>query len=323
VAHSPKNHNPIPIFIGGTGRSGTTIFGDMLNEHSLIRTSNPTEIKFLANRGGLLDVIFGSPTSKISDREGISILHYRTYRNRKKKSAQMRRDNIQIFRENLWQKWWQIDAKPPHGPGLHTGITKDVLTQLLNKFEKSINRTPVRAGSRFMKDFIANQSDSTDTDKYWVETTPMNISYARHLLALFPHAKFIVMRRDPRDVIASLVTKDWGPSTPLEGVEWIENRLRAGHLGQSFIPKAQLLTIDLEDLVTNSPGQTYNKILTFLEIEDEPAMRAFHEEKMSSDLASSGRWKNQIDSPEFSQAITEMAQRLKADGIECGRLAFS
>ncbi len=31
--------NPIPIFIGGTGRSGTTIVGDLLNEHPEIRTS--------------------------------------------------------------------------------------------------------------------------------------------------------------------------------------------------------------------------------------------------------------------------------------------
>ena len=45
----------VPVFIGGTGRSGTTILGDLLNEHSRVRTSNPTEIKFLANRGGFLD----------------------------------------------------------------------------------------------------------------------------------------------------------------------------------------------------------------------------------------------------------------------------
>ena len=43
--------NPIPIFIGGTGRSGTTIVGDLLNEHPEVRTSLPTEIKFLSNPG--------------------------------------------------------------------------------------------------------------------------------------------------------------------------------------------------------------------------------------------------------------------------------
>lgn len=290
----------------------------MLNEHSSIRTSNPTEIKFLANRGGLLDVIYGSPSSRISDREDISILHYRTYRNRKKRSAQIRKENLKEFKEKLWQKWWKIDAKPPHGPGLHVGINRDVLTGLVVRFEKSLNKSPSRAGKRFMREFISSQFDSIDGAKYWAETTPMNISYARQLLVLFPQARFIVMRRDPRDVIASLITKDWGPSTPLEGVEWIEKRLRSDAQGQSFIPKSQLLIIDLEDLVTNRPKQTYEKILKFLAIEDEPAMRAFHQEKMNGDLASSGRWKSQIDSPEFVASMSEMVQRLKLDSVESG-----
>ena len=318
MAHSPRTHKPTPLFIGGTGRSGTTILGDLLNEHSQIRTSNPTEIKFLANRGGLLDVIYGSPSSRLSDLEGISILHYRTYRNRKKRTTQLREERLQEFKEKIWQKWWEIDGKPPHGPGLHAGISKDVLEKILTRFEKLLTRNPTRAGSRFMDEFISSQFDSTTNEKYWTETTPMNISYARHLLALNPHARFIVMRRDPRDVIASLLTKDWGPSTPVEGVEWIENRLRAGHLGQSYIPKGQLLTIDLEDLVSNTPEQSYKRILDFLEIEDEPLMRAFHQEKMNGDLASTGRWKTQINSPEFVEAIEGMLKRLKADSIEYG-----
>jgi hypothetical protein len=318
VAYSPKTHIPVPIFIGGTGRSGTTILGDMLNEHSLIRTSNPTEIKFLANRGGLLDVIFGSQSSNILKRQQISVLYFRTRRERKRKDALARTIRVQEFREKLWQKWWEIDAKPPHGPGLHVGIMKEVLTDIVNKFEKSMNKSPARAGRRFMDRFISSQFDSTSKKKYWVETTPMNISYAQHLITLYPQARFIVMRRDPRDVIASLITKDWGPSTPLEGIEWIEKRLRSDAHGQSFIPKSQLLVINLEDLVTNNPEQTYNKILKFLAIEDEPAVRTFHQEKMNGDLASSGRWKSQIDSPEFVSATAQMLQRLKDEAIESG-----
>ena len=318
MAHSRRTHKVTPLFIGGTGRSGTTILGDLLNEHSQIRTSNPTEIKFLSNRGGLLDVIFGTQSSKALEREKISVLHYRTYRDRKRRDSQMRLLRFQEFREKLWQKWWEIDAKPPHGPGLHAGIKKDALTHMLINFEKSLTRNPTNAGTDFMNTFISAQVDSSGKEKYWAETTPMNISYARHLLAIYPQARFIVMRRDPRDVIASLLTKDWGPSTPLEGVEWIENRLRADNQGQSFIPKGQLLTINLEDLVGNAAQQSYKQILEFLEIQDEAAMRAFHKEKMSRDLASTGRWKTQIDSSEFVTAMAEMAQRLKADSIECG-----
>jgi hypothetical protein len=76
-------HKVTPVFVGGTGRSGTTVMGDLLGKHRDVRTSTPIEIKFLSNRSGLLDVVFGrdeSPSKKI---ESVSIFHYRTYRKRR------------------------------------------------------------------------------------------------------------------------------------------------------------------------------------------------------------------------------------------------
>ncbi len=97
MRNSKRIHRVVPIFIGGTGRSGTTALGDLLNEHSMVRTSNPTEIKFLANRGGFLDVIFGSLSSKTEEREKISIFQYRAYRKRAEKDALHRRKRFDEF----------------------------------------------------------------------------------------------------------------------------------------------------------------------------------------------------------------------------------
>jgi hypothetical protein len=146
----------------------------------------------------------------------------------------------------------------------------------------------------------------------------MNIFYAKRLLNLYPSAKFIVMRRDPRDVIASLLTKNWGPNSALEGITWIETRLRADHESIKHIPTGQLLTINLEDLTSLKPDETYQQILNFLDIKDEQAIRTFHSEKMSGDLASIGRWKSQISSPEFVAAFQDLQKRLLAEGIEFG-----
>jgi hypothetical protein len=165
-----------------------------------------------------------------------------------------------------------------------------------------------------MESFINLQKDQK-AEKYWAETTPMNISYSHRLIKLFPAAKFIVIRRDPRDVIASLLTKDWGPNTPLEGIEWIESRLRADNDALKAIDPNRVLVIKLEDLVTNSPDETYSKLLDFLELQDEPAMRKFHITKMTTENASSGRWKNEINTQEFNDAIDSMNVRLKNDSI--------
>ena len=314
MGNSKRIHSVVPVFIGGTGRSGTTVLGDLLNEHSKVRTSNPTEIKFLANRGGFLDVVFGSMNSQLENREKISIFHYRTYRQRAQKDLLQRRERLEEFSEKLWQKWWQIDAPAPHGPGLHAGIEKKDLQEILNDYSRSIKKNPVKQAREFMVSFIDAQRKHKD-EKYWAETTPMNISYSHRLIKLFPEAKFIVIRRDPRDVIASLLTKDWGPNSPLEGVEWIESRLKADHEALKSVPHNQVLFINLEDLVTNSPQESYNQILSFLQLQDEPAMRTFHTVNMTAENASSGRWRNEIDTPEFGAAIDAMNLRLQKDSI--------
>jgi len=309
-----KARETSPVFIGGTGRSGTTVLGDLLNEHSLVRTSNPTEIKFLANRGGFLDVIFGSMNSQIENRQKISIFHYRTYRERAHKELLQRSERFDEFVNKIWEKWWEIDAPAPHGPGLHAGIDKKDLQKLLDNYSKNIKRNPIQQARKFMESFISLQKDHKG-ENYWVETTPMNISYSHRLIKLFPKAKFIVIRRDPRDVIASLLTKDWGPNTPLEGIEWIEARLRSDNDALRAVEPNQVLVVHLEDLVTNSPEETYSKVLDFLGLQDEPAMRKFHTTKMTAENASSGRWREEIDTPEFRDAVEGMNKRLGNENI--------
>jgi hypothetical protein len=165
-----------------------------------------------------------------------------------------------------------------------------------------------------MESFINLQKDRKG-EKYWAETTPMNISYSHRLTKLFPEAKFIVIRRDPRDVIASLLAKDWGPNTSIEGIAWIEARLRSDNHALRALEPSKVLTIHLEDLVSNAPEETYLKLLDFLGLQDEPALRKFHSTKMTPENASSGRWENEIDTPEFREAIEAMSARLKNDNI--------
>jgi hypothetical protein len=252
--------------------------------------------------------------SQLENREKISIFHYRTYRQRAQRDLLQRQARFQDFSERLWEKWWQIDAPPPHGPGLHAGIDKADLQNLLSDFSRSLKKDPIKTARKFMKSFVALQKDQKG-EQYWAETTPMNIAYSHRLIKLFPKAKFIVIRRDPRDVIASLLTKNWGPNTPAEGVEWIEARIRADHEALKSVPKNQVMFINLEDLVTNSPQESYNKLLNFLQIDDEDAMRVFHTNKMTAENASSGRWKKEINDPEFELAIDAMNQRLQQELI--------
>ena len=298
-----------PVFVGGTGRSGTTVVGDLLGQHEHIRTSVPIEIKFLANKSGLLQLVFGRDTPDVH--KNIAFFNLRA-RRRRWMSKREKFKKIQAeFLDRIWNDWWDIDAPPPHGRGLQSGISKKELEKLLATLVSELRFNRVWAARRFMRNFISSQNAHKD-QKYWVETTPLNIAQAERILKIFPNALFINMVRDPRDVIASLLTKNWGPTTALEGIEWIEKRLIDAHHALRTIPAHQKITIGLEDLAINKREMSYQLLLTFLGLKDDPAMRAFFESELTPQAATSGRWKSEIATPEFLSAYAELEKRLAA-----------
>jgi hypothetical protein len=119
------------------------------------------------------------------------------------------------------------------------------------------------------------------------------------------------MVRDPRDVIASLLTKNWGPTTPLEGLEWIEKRLIDGRNALQAIPAKQQITIALEDLAIHNREKSYQAILTFLGLRDDSKMRHFFESELTPQAATSGRWKTEIATPEFLAGYAELEKKLQ------------
>lgn len=46
-----------PILVGGTGRSGSTIVGHLLDHHPALTLSRPMEVRFIAGNDGLADAL--------------------------------------------------------------------------------------------------------------------------------------------------------------------------------------------------------------------------------------------------------------------------
>jgi hypothetical protein len=253
---------PHPVFIGGTGRSGTTVLGELLGEHSEY-FDLPTELVFHAAEGGLPDLISG---------------HVSTER----------------FIEKLRTQWWY--TLRPEGAqfperGLHRIVPEDRLEAALTALPEAVENDPLGAAREFL--FTLAQPVAEEHDKpYWIDTTPYNPFYGHALLELCPEMKLIHIVRDGRDVASSVSSIYFGPDEPIEALRWWDSRIRLADAGTRGLSDDHLMVVTFEDLFNGAREETYARILEFVGIEDEPRMRAYFESKMSPEAAHIGRWRN-------------------------------
>jgi hypothetical protein len=114
----------------------------------------------------------------------------------------------------------------------------------------------------------------------WGDKTPSYTLHLHILNELFPHAKFIHIIRDGRDVALSLVRQQWGPNSLIQGLMyWKEVVLWVRKMGR-MLPKDRYMEIHFEDLV-NDPKTILKQIMNFLEKPYEDTMLFKYMEKYS------------------------------------------
>jgi hypothetical protein len=96
----------------------------------------------------------------------------------------------------------------------------------------------------------------------WGDKTPHYVHHVDHLLRIWPHARFVVLVRDGRDVALSLRRMPFGPNNTWAAAQWWARGIRAGDRAQGEHPDA-VLTVRYEDL-TRRPREEVQRICAFL-----------------------------------------------------------
>lgn len=252
---------PHPVFIGGTGRSGTTVLGELLGEHSQY-FDLPTELVFHAAEGGLPDLIAGRVT-------------------------------VERFIDKLRNQWW-YSLRPESAAfperGLHRIVPEERLQAALEVLPDAIANDPLSGARAFLNALVQPIADERNKP-HWIDTTPYNPFYGRALLDLCPEMKLIHTVRDGRDVASSVAAIYFGPNEPIEALRYWESRMRLADAGCRGLPADRLLVIRFEDLFDGAREETYARLLEFVGIGDESRMRAYFDNKLSPDAAHIGRWR--------------------------------
>ncbi len=143
-----------PVFVGGTGRSGTTILGELLRR-STAYTLVERELHFHADRGGLADVLAG-------------------------------RIDVPQFVERMRGFWYRRPSPYGDSRGLFWLVPEVALDAMLQRFPDAFERDRARACASLIDQVVENHPVADG--RAWIERTPANSQAAPWLLSMFPRS---------------------------------------------------------------------------------------------------------------------------------------
>ena len=120
----------------------------------------------------------------------------------------------------------------------------------------------------------------------------------RLYLSHFPEARFVEMRRNPLDNVASVLKEPWGPNDPKKAIIWWRDRIALATSAQKSIPSESSITLELEDLVKNKRSETYQRLITHIGLDDEVKMRKYFESEVTFERAHIDRWRSDFTDPD-------------------------
>ncbi len=250
---------PHPIFIGGTGRSGTTITARLLGLHPRYQVI-PKEVRFHAD--GFPDLLAG-------------------------------RRSEDWFLDRLRTYWYFRVVDDGTERGVWDLVPPSEFEAAVQRFEARFDTEPVEAARGLLRDCLDTFTLRRGKPA-WIESTPTNAEAAPTLHSLFPSLRLVHLIRDGRDVACSVPRRRWGPTTIEDSLEWWAGNLIRADQGAADMPAGSVLTIHLEDLVRDRREETYASLLKFLELPDNGRMRRWFDSSVTEERAHLGRWRHEL-----------------------------
>jgi hypothetical protein len=316
------------VFVGGTGRSGTTVLAELLGRHSRF-VGVPIECRFHCNPAGLADVVGG----RASPEEFVRKLRtYWWHRVRVRSRVIVPTGIAGRARFAAFRARQRLGLGPAGEQarvrGLHQIIARDRFDQAVAQFEEARRGDLLGASHDLFYNLLAPLREDSGKPAL-VEMSTFTIAAAPELARIFPEARFVHSVRDGRDSGVSktlLREKAHHPTDAISGIDFWADRLRRADLGVKGLSagdRERLHLVSLDELVWADRERSYADLLEFLGIADEPAMREFFEARMTAEAANRGRWREGLDASaqgEVTAHYEATLSRLEREDYHCAQL---
>lgn len=264
------------IFIGGTGRSGTTILHHAMYRHHETHAF-PQETKFLVEDSGLSDLVDGLTNNfSISHAQGVvrrfdDLMRFH-FAERSRNNLGMEFTLPDLFgAAHYYKSLDQLIDTITHGRFIEKEAAgrfskalypSEIATRINSIPKYFADRQVLLAACREFTGALLDQKAIAAKKSCWVEKTPSNLLKISFLHELYPDSIFIHIKRDPRSVVYSLLKQDWAPDNIVDAAnfmrgtyeKWLESRI---NLSSSVLKNYH--EVRLEDLISD-PGEFLNSL---------------------------------------------------------------
>jgi hypothetical protein len=313
------------IFVGGTGRSGTTILLHGLYRHPDLYAV-PFETKFLVCAGGLSDlanalsVDYSISTACDALERFDCLMRYRLTERERPIGNEFHM--LEIFGEE------------PYYSALNNFIDRLTRVSFLEEFPPSRNarhpypsepvgahrqmgryfsdRSELMALCREYVDELFGRKAVAGGKTGWVEKTPANLMRLEFLQELYPDSFFVHIKRDPRGVVYSQTKQRWAPKDIRRASEYMIDTYRCWLDKRPTLDLSpdRYIEVTLEEFVADTHG-TLNRIATAAGI-------APYAANVSAEVAQTMAryWKCALDSPEVHARLNPWRDELSEADLE-------
>ena len=258
-----------PVLVGGTGRSGSTIVGHLLDHHPELTLTRPMEVRFIAGNDGLADALAialrrpGSPAARAAAELAVA---------------------------RLGSRWFE---RAPD-VGLHTSVSLAELDAWTQEYLAYVDDDPLGATRTLTHRIMDRIADTLGASRL-VDTTPANARKADRLEPIYPESSVVVVTRDGRDVAASFVSQPFGPDDVFVALDQWEQRMLRSHRAVAACRPGRVLQIELMDLVVTAREETLQRLCGFVGVPVDPGMVAWFDTSVTAEGMHPGRWRRDFD----------------------------
>lgn len=322
------------LFIGGTGRCGTSITRRVLGQHAKVATL-PFEYRFLIDPDGIIDfwkTYSNSWSPYLADRRikrlerFLAKLSKQSYLSRllDKCINALGLKSLGVLTTRQYSGWAlnnqipgfdEINAELIHHlcsfkyAGSWVGAESYSINSKLYHAPSSSSEILLSVLQNYCW-LVINRLLQKQECEFYIEDNTWNCLFATELLELFPGAKFLHVYRDPRDVVTSLIRQRWAPADIGQACQFYGDVMSKWFVIREGIDKSQLVEIAMEDLINNTKS-TLDSIGKCTGL-------SFDNMKLQVSLTKSsiGRWRRELSANQQAELNDRLSQYIEEFGYE-------